>query len=199
MPPTATRAIFTLLPVDGFVDDPIRRMEVVGEPNTVLEIHREVLAEARGRGGTVASARIARAPRVLRHRARRVHGHPDHRERTLRLLSCPRGGRLRLRRWSPLSMPAIKPSTTSLPHRAHAGLTTGPAACSSCLWETFATKNRLKSLTDPAAHEAAWYAHLTRDSVKAAVERVSVSLAADLDTPPNAPPTSQDSSQLCAE
>ena len=31
------------------------------------------------------------------------------------------------------------------------------------------------------------YAHLARDSVKAAAETVSDSLAADLDTPPNAP------------
>ena len=48
---TAARAIFSLLPIDGFVADPIRRMEVVGEPDTVLEIHRKVLAEARDAEG----------------------------------------------------------------------------------------------------------------------------------------------------
>ena len=48
---TAARAIFSLLPIDGFVDDPLRRMEVVGEPDTVLEVHREVLAEARAAEG----------------------------------------------------------------------------------------------------------------------------------------------------
>ena len=45
------RAVFSLLPMDGFVDDPIRRMEVVGEPDTVLDVHREVLAEARAAEG----------------------------------------------------------------------------------------------------------------------------------------------------
>jgi len=44
----AARAILSLFPIDGFADDPIRRMEVVGEPDTMLEVHREVLAEARG-------------------------------------------------------------------------------------------------------------------------------------------------------
>ena len=48
---SAARAIFSLLPIDGFVDDPLRRMEVVGEPDTVLEVHREVLAEARSAEG----------------------------------------------------------------------------------------------------------------------------------------------------
>jgi len=47
----AARAIFRLLPIDDFVDDPIRRMEVVGEPDTMLEVHREVLAEARAAEG----------------------------------------------------------------------------------------------------------------------------------------------------
>jgi L-fucose mutarotase len=48
----AARAIFSLLPLDGFVDTPIRHMQVVGEPETVLAIHAEVKAladEAEGR------------------------------------------------------------------------------------------------------------------------------------------------------
>ena len=48
---TAARAIFSPLPIDGFVDDPIRRMEVVGEPDSVLEVHQVVLAEARAAEG----------------------------------------------------------------------------------------------------------------------------------------------------
>ena len=95
--PAAARAIFSLLPIDGFVDDPIRRMEVVGEPDTVLEVHREVLAEAGAAGGTAPSARIDRTPRVPRRRTPSVRGHSDHRESALRLLSRPQGGRLRLR------------------------------------------------------------------------------------------------------
>ena len=47
----AARAVFSLLPIDGIVDVPIRRMEVVGEPDTVLEVHREVLAEAQAAEG----------------------------------------------------------------------------------------------------------------------------------------------------
>ena len=50
MPPPP-RAIFSLLPIDGFVDDPIRQMEVVGEPNTVPDVHWDVLAETRAAEG----------------------------------------------------------------------------------------------------------------------------------------------------
>ena len=49
--PTAARAIFSLLPIDGFVEDPLRRMEVVGEPDTVLEVHQQVLVAARAAEG----------------------------------------------------------------------------------------------------------------------------------------------------
>ena len=128
----AARAIFSLLPVDGFVDDPIRRMEVVGEPDTVLEVHREVLAEARRRGGTGPSARIDRAPRVLRRRAPGVRGHPDHREPTLRLLSHPQGGRLRLRRRSPAARSIrLKPRGAKPGHLPTAGRGVGwrPSPC----------------------------------------------------------------------
>ena len=45
--PQAARAILSLFPLDDFVEAPIQRMEVVGEPETLLEVHREVLAEAR--------------------------------------------------------------------------------------------------------------------------------------------------------
>lgn len=43
--PRVARGIFSILPIDGFVADPVRRMEVVGEPETLLPIHVEVLAE----------------------------------------------------------------------------------------------------------------------------------------------------------
>lgn len=48
----ATRAVLSLFPLDGFVEAPLRRMEVVGEPDTVLSVHRDVAAiaaEAEGR------------------------------------------------------------------------------------------------------------------------------------------------------
>jgi L-fucose mutarotase len=43
--PRAVRAVLSVLPLDTFVDHPAARMEVVGEPATVLPIHEEVQAE----------------------------------------------------------------------------------------------------------------------------------------------------------
>lgn len=55
--PDAVRALLTLLPLDTFVPQPVARMEVVGEPGTVLPIAHEVQAEVnaafkRQTGGT---------------------------------------------------------------------------------------------------------------------------------------------------
>lgn len=47
----AAEAIFALLPVDDFTDDPLRRMEVVGEPETILDVHREVWEAAKAAEG----------------------------------------------------------------------------------------------------------------------------------------------------
>jgi L-fucose mutarotase len=41
----AARAILSVLPIDTFVPDPVRRMEVVGAPASVPEVQREVQAE----------------------------------------------------------------------------------------------------------------------------------------------------------
>jgi len=41
----AARAILSLLPVDDFEPDPVRRMQVVGDPAAVPEVQREVQAE----------------------------------------------------------------------------------------------------------------------------------------------------------
>lgn len=41
----AARAILSLLPVDDFVPDPVRRMQVVGDPQAVPDVQREVQAE----------------------------------------------------------------------------------------------------------------------------------------------------------
>jgi L-fucose mutarotase len=38
----AARAILELFPVDTFVDVPVRRMAVVGEPDAVLDVHRDM-------------------------------------------------------------------------------------------------------------------------------------------------------------
>lgn len=43
--PRAARAVLSVLPLDSFVDRPASRMEVVGEPNTVLPVATEVQAE----------------------------------------------------------------------------------------------------------------------------------------------------------
>jgi len=41
----AARAILSVLPVDDFVEDPVRRMEVVGDAATVPDVQREVQQE----------------------------------------------------------------------------------------------------------------------------------------------------------
>lgn len=57
----AARAILSLLPLDGFVETPIRRMEVTGEPDTVLDVHADMLAIAREHeGGELAMGSIER-------------------------------------------------------------------------------------------------------------------------------------------
>lgn len=43
---TAARAILTLLPLDGFVAAPVRRMQVTGAPDTVLPVHADLKAVA---------------------------------------------------------------------------------------------------------------------------------------------------------
>ncbi len=42
----AAAAILSLFPLDGFVDEPIHRMEVVGDPKKLLDVHKDVLAAA---------------------------------------------------------------------------------------------------------------------------------------------------------
>ncbi|MCB1491001.1 MAG: hypothetical protein KDJ77_04245 [Rhodobiaceae bacterium] len=54
----AAEAIFALMPIDSYVDEPIRRMEMDGEPDTILEAHADIkrVAEAaEGRPVTVGS------------------------------------------------------------------------------------------------------------------------------------------------
>ena len=41
----AVSAILQLFPLDSFVDCPVHHMQVVGEPDTRLEVHNDVLAE----------------------------------------------------------------------------------------------------------------------------------------------------------
>lgn len=54
----AVRAVLSVMPLDTFVDDPALRMEVVGEPDTIPVVQREVQAEinaAEGREVPLAS------------------------------------------------------------------------------------------------------------------------------------------------
>ncbi len=41
----AARALFNVMPLDSFVDHPANRMEVVGKPKELLDVHKEVQAE----------------------------------------------------------------------------------------------------------------------------------------------------------
>ncbi len=43
----AIKAILSLYPLDTFIDQQIQHMQVVGEPDTQLEVHTEVLAECK--------------------------------------------------------------------------------------------------------------------------------------------------------
>ena len=45
------KAILTLYPIDTFVDDAAARMEVVGEPDTLMPVMQEVQAEVSAAGG----------------------------------------------------------------------------------------------------------------------------------------------------
>ncbi|MFC7399246.1 RbsD/FucU family protein [Chelatococcus sp. GCM10030263] len=52
----AARAVLSVLPIDDFVEDPVRRMEVVGDATVIPTVQREVKAEidaAAGRPVTV--------------------------------------------------------------------------------------------------------------------------------------------------
>jgi L-fucose mutarotase len=46
------RAILSVLPIDDFVPDPVRRMEVVGDPTAWPEVQREVAAELDASGNS---------------------------------------------------------------------------------------------------------------------------------------------------
>ena len=45
--PQAARAILSVMPLDDFIPDPVSRMQVVGEPGTLLPMQAEVHAIAR--------------------------------------------------------------------------------------------------------------------------------------------------------
>ncbi|MEM9577655.1 MAG: RbsD/FucU domain-containing protein [Pseudomonadota bacterium] len=45
------RAVLSVYPIDTFVDDAAARMEVVGEPDTILPVMEEMQAEVRAVGG----------------------------------------------------------------------------------------------------------------------------------------------------
>ena len=50
--PQATRAILSLMPLDHFVEEPVKRMRVVDDPDRLLDMQREVMeiaSEAEGR------------------------------------------------------------------------------------------------------------------------------------------------------
>ena len=56
--PRATRAILSLMPLDTFVEAPVWRMEVVGDPGRQVEVHRlmqEAVDAAEGRPVAIAA------------------------------------------------------------------------------------------------------------------------------------------------
>jgi L-fucose mutarotase len=56
----AVAAILTVLPIDDFTDDPVRRMEVVGRPDEIPAVQQAVQAAIVRAGGRAAMAGIER-------------------------------------------------------------------------------------------------------------------------------------------
>jgi L-fucose mutarotase len=54
------RAVLSVYPIDTFVDDAAARMEVVGEPETILPVMQEVQAEVTAAGGPAEMMTIER-------------------------------------------------------------------------------------------------------------------------------------------
>ena len=48
--PEVVEAVLELMPLDSFVDDPVRAMAVVGAPDEIPEVRAEVAENLRGRG-----------------------------------------------------------------------------------------------------------------------------------------------------
>ena len=87
----AVRAILSLMPLDSFVDYPARRMQVVGQPDEIPEVQREVQAEIdRGRGPVLADG-VGRALRLLRGRQEGLCRGPGRGGAVLRLLPAEDG------------------------------------------------------------------------------------------------------------
>jgi L-fucose mutarotase len=58
---TMARAVFSLMPIDTFIERPIQRMLVVDDPDAVPAVHREFLtAAADAEGRTVSSEGVER-------------------------------------------------------------------------------------------------------------------------------------------
>ena len=49
--PRLGRAILSLLPLDSYVDEPIRHMQVIGKPDERLDVHKDLLRLAELAGG----------------------------------------------------------------------------------------------------------------------------------------------------
>ena len=73
LPGARVAAILTVLPVDDFTADPVRRMQVVGKPDEIPAVQQAVQAVIARAAGRRAAA-WPRAPRLLRGGARRLRG-----------------------------------------------------------------------------------------------------------------------------
>ncbi len=69
----AVAAILTMLPIDDFTDDPVRRMEVVGKPNEIPAVQQAVQAAINRTAGRRESCRCmaSSVTRSIRRRVRR--------------------------------------------------------------------------------------------------------------------------------
>ena len=70
----AVAAILSVLPIDDFTADPVRRMQVVGKPDEIPPVQQAVQAVIARAAPARPAARRDRAPRLLRGGARRLRG-----------------------------------------------------------------------------------------------------------------------------
>ena len=89
----AVAAILSVYPLDTFVDDAAARMEIVGKPDEVPPVQREVQKAIDAAEGKRLADDRRRALRLLRARQAGLLRDPDRRAALLRLLRFPQGRR----------------------------------------------------------------------------------------------------------
>ena len=83
------KAVLSVYPLDGFVDDAAARMEIVGDPTAVPDVQQRGAGRDRRRRGQALADDRHRALRLLRAGEAGLRRHPDPRAPLLRLHRAP--------------------------------------------------------------------------------------------------------------